>query len=63
MERMYEVAVCWGWSGERESAEEECGGLFAVRVSSGAGGEWSRRRKPRKGDLGEWGPGRAGDCE
>ena len=46
MERMYEFAVCGGCSGER-------GGLFAVWVFIGAGGEWSRRRKPRKGDLGD----------
>lgn len=51
MERMYEFAVCGGCSGERES--EECGGLFAVWVLIGAGGEWSRRRKPRNGDLGD----------
>lgn len=59
---MYEPAVCCGWSGERESLESR-GGPFAAFTSMGAGGEWSRRKKPMKGVFGLSFPARVGDRE
>lgn len=54
--------MCCGWSGERESVEPR--GSLAARTSMGAGGEWSRRKKPRKGTLGLFSvPPSVGDCE
>lgn len=60
MERMYERAVCCGWSGERESVEAR--GPLAAETSMGAGGAWSRRKKPTKGVLGLVAP-RSGERE
>jgi hypothetical protein len=59
---MYEPAVCCGWSGERESLESR-GGSLAAYTLIGAGGEWSRRKKPMKGVFGLPSPLRSGERE